>query len=106
LKIKVIKVGVTLIDADETYQEPAIRAAVAAGKDAADVISEYTDTGRSNISYDEYAVVCEDDGTLLWHGWLTGDRDAEAPSQARRWFAGMSAADRAAEFAREASRGW
>jgi len=96
LKIKVFEVGAALIDADDEYQEPAIRAALEAGGDVADVIADYTDTDRSNISTDDYAVVFEDDGTLLHHGWLSGDRNAEPPPQARRWFAEMSAADRVA----------
>lgn len=102
MKIKVIEVGSTLIDADPEYQEPAIRAALDAGGDVGDTIIDYTDTDTSNISCDKYAIACEDDGTLLWHDWLTGDRNAEAPPQARAWYAGMSAADRAAEFAKEA----
>lgn len=109
MKIKVIEIGSTLIDADAEYQEPDIRAAIDAGGDVGDVITECTDTERSNVSCDEYAVACdeyavacEDDGTLLWHGWLSGDRNAEPPPQARAWYAEMSAADRAAAFAREA----
>lgn len=102
MKIKVIEVGSTLIDADPAYQEVAVRATLDAGGDVGDVIVDYTDAERSNISCDEYAIVCEDDGALLWHGWLTGDRNAEPPPQAHAWFAGMSAADRAAEFAQEA----
>lgn len=106
MKIKVIEVGETLIDADGEYQEPVIRAALAFGGIGGGTVDngvvDCTDTDTSNISTDDYAVVCEDDGTLLWHGWLTGNRAAEPPPQARRWFAEMSAADRAAEFSREA----
>jgi len=105
VKIKVIEVGSTLIDADAEYQEPAIRAVLEYRRsegDVAGVIGDWTDSDRSNISTDDYAIACEDDGTLLWHGWLTGDRNAEPPPQARAWFAGMSAADRAAAFAKEA----
>lgn len=102
MKIKVIQVGEMLIDADEEYQEPAIREALAGGGDTASVIVDYTDTDTSNISCDNYAVACEDDGTLLWHGWLTGYRERPAPPQALHWLDGMSAADRAAEFSGEA----
>lgn len=101
MKIKVIEVGSMLIHLDEMYQEPGIRAAIDADGDVADAIAECTDTDTSNISTDDYAVVFEDDGTLLWHGWLTGGRERPAPPQARRWFAGMSAADRVAELGRE-----
>lgn len=101
MKIKVFEVGETRIDADEEYQEPAIRAALEAGGDVADTIAECTDTDTSNISTDDYAVVFEDRGTLLWHGWLSGDRGAEPPPQARRWITGMSAGDRVAECAKE-----
>ena len=102
MKIMVFEAGSTLIDADGEHQEPAVRAALDAGGDVADVIAEYTDTERSLITTDDYAIACEDDGTLLWRGWLTGDRGAEPPFEARAWFAGMSAADRAAGFAGEA----
>jgi len=92
LKIKVIEIGGTLFDADEEYQEPAIRAALEAGGDTASVITDYTDTDRSDISTDDYAVVHEDDGTLLWHGWLTGGRERPAPPQALEYLAGLGAA--------------
>lgn len=101
MKIKVIEVGACLIDADGEFQEPAVRAALKFG-DVAGIITDYTDTERSNISTDDYAIACEDDGTLLWHGWLTGARDAEPPPQALHWLDGMSAAGRAAEFGGEA----
>jgi hypothetical protein len=99
VKIKVFKVGEGRIDADEEYQEPAIRAALDAGGDTAGVITDYTDTDRSDISTDDYAVVFEDDGTLLWHGWLTGGRERPAPPQAQPWLG--SPAGRVAEYARE-----
>ena len=107
MRIKVFEVGEALIAADAEYQEPAIRAAIGSpgysGRDViADVITEWTDTDRSNISTDDYAVVCEDDGGLLWHGWLTGDQCAEPPPQARRWLTGMSKGDRANAFRGEA----
>jgi hypothetical protein len=102
MKIRVIEVGSCLIDADTGYQEPAIRAALAGGGDTASVVGDYTDTDRSNISTDDYAIAFEDDGVLLWHGWLSGYRERPAPPQALHWLDGMSAADRAAEFSKEA----
>lgn len=79
MKIKVYSRGTTDIDADGEYQEPAIREALAAGGDVGSEIIDCTDTERSDISHDEYAIVTEDDGTELWRGWLTGDPDAPAP---------------------------
>lgn len=101
MKIKVFEVGETLIGADPDYVEAPIRAALADG-DVADAIIDYTDAERSNISCDEYAIACEDDGVLLWHGWLTGDPAAPPPPQAQAWLTGMSAKDRAAAFEKEA----
>jgi hypothetical protein len=100
MKIMVFEVGETRIDADPDHQEPAIRDALAGGDllNVMDVIGDWTDTERSDISTDDYAIVFEDNGTLLCHGWLTGNRAAEAPPQARPWLTGMSAKDRAASF--------
>jgi hypothetical protein len=100
VKIMVFEVGSTLIDADGEHQESAIRAALDAGGDVADIITEYTDTERSDISTDDYAIACEDDGVLLWHGWLTGGRERPAPPQAQPWLG--SPADRVAKYAGEA----
>ena len=102
MKIKVFEVGETLIDADPDYTERAVRAALSDG-DVADAIVDYTDTERSNISCDEYAAVFEDNGALVWHGWLTGlGADVPPPAQARHWLTGMSAGDRREAFAKEA----
>jgi hypothetical protein len=88
VKINVTSTGKTTIDADATWQEPQIRAALRqlANEDAADdyvasEIIELTDSERSDISHDEYATVTEDDGTVLWAGWLDG-RDEPAPEPA------------------------
>lgn len=89
MKIQVIEIGTTLIDADPEYQEPVVRAALEAGGDVADTIIDYTDSERSNISGDEYAIVHEDDGTVLWQGWLTGDQAAETPVQALDYLASL-----------------
>lgn len=89
MKIKVIEIGSTLVDADPEYQEPVVRAALDAGGDVADAIIDYTDSERSNISGDEYAIVHEDDGTVLWQGWLTGADDEACPPQAVEYLASL-----------------
>lgn len=81
MRIQVFKIGSTLIDADPEYQEPAFREALAAGH-LGETIIDYTDSARSDISCDEFAIVHEDNGTVLWQGWLTGDDDAPFPQQA------------------------
>lgn len=90
MKIHVTSQGKTVIDADLVYQEPAVRTVIndmaagsATGYDVASTIMDYTDTDKSNISHDEHAVVTEDDGTVLWSGWLTGNPDAAPPDA--RW---------------------
>lgn len=91
MKIKVWSRGETEIDADAEYTEPAIREALNAlaagaetepGCDIANTIVNHTDTDKSNISHDEYAIVTEDDGTELWRGWLIGDPEEPAPEGA------------------------
>ena len=82
MKITVWSAGKTVIDADGEYQEPAIRDAIDGRIDIVETIVDYTDTERSDVSHDEYAVVTEDDGTELWRGWLTGDPDAAPPAEA------------------------
>lgn len=91
MKIKVFEIGTTLIDADPEYQEMAVREALLGGVegDVADTIIDYTDAERSNISGDEYAIVHEDDGTVLWQGWLTGVVDVTCPPQAAEYLAGL-----------------
>ena len=89
MKVQVFEIGSTLIDADPEYQEPAVRAALDAGGDVADAIIDYTDSERSDISGDQYAIVHEDDGTVLWQGWLTGDPDAVLPVQATEYLASL-----------------
>ena len=89
MKVKVFEVGSTLIDADPKYQEPAFREGLSGGFLATAII-DYTDAERSDISCDEYAIAHEDDGTLLWQGWLTGDDDAPAPQQAMDYLAGLA----------------
>lgn len=94
MKIKVIEVGSTLIDADTEYQEPVVRAALEAGGDVADTIIDYTDCERSNISGDEYVIVHEDDGTVLWQGWLTGQGDdVPCPPQAADYLRALGPAN-------------
>jgi hypothetical protein len=86
MKIKVYSQGATSIDLDAEYQEPAIREAIEDGcNDVASEIIDYTDTERSNISYEQYAVVTEDDGTEKWRGWLgMGRKNIPAPDVALR----------------------
>jgi chromosome segregation ATPase len=73
VKIKVFSRGKAVIDADHEYQEPMIREAIdQRAVDVGGVIIDYTDTERSNISYDQYAIVTGDGGLILWQGWLTG----------------------------------
>lgn len=95
MKIKIYSRGETAIDADIEYQEPGIRMAIndlwaGAPDRVASAITDCTDTERSDISHDEYAIVTEDDGTELWRGWLSGDQNAPAPGElgeAARYFA-------------------
>jgi len=82
MKIKIYSRGETDIDADEMYQVPGIREALANGGDVGSEIVDCTDSERSDISHDDYAIVTEDDGTELWRGWLTGDPNAPAPAEA------------------------
>lgn len=88
MKINVYSRGSTEIDADSEYQEPEIREAidrynaggsVQPGDGVTDTIIDLTDTERSDISHDHYAIVTEADGTELWRGWLTGDPEAPSP---------------------------
>ena len=83
MKIHVWSRGETAFTLDGEFAGPTIREAIEDGcNDAASVITDYTDTERSDISYDDYAVVTSDFGTELWRGWLTGDKDAPAPDAA------------------------
>ena len=82
MKIQVWSRGATVISADSRHQEPFIREALRHGGDTGSEILECADYNLSDISYDHYAVVSEDDGTELWRGWLTGDPNAAAPDTA------------------------
>jgi len=83
MDIEVWSVGSAKFPADPEYQEPAIREAIDQRGDVASVIIDYTDSERSNISYDEYARVTGDvPGLVLFEGWLTGDRKAPPPAGA------------------------
>jgi hypothetical protein len=97
MDIEVWSVGSTKFAADTEYQEPVIREAIDQRGDVADVILDYTDSERSNISYDEYARVTGDvPGLVLFEGWLTGDRNAPPPAGA------LASEDVAARHAAEA----
>jgi hypothetical protein len=88
VKIEVFSRGKTVIDADHEYQEPQIRKVIenhhrdnddASDDSVAEAIIEHTDSDRSDISHDQYAIVTEDDGAALWSGWLTGNPDQPPP---------------------------
>jgi hypothetical protein len=79
MEIEVWSVGKARFTADPEYQEPVIREAIDQRGDVADVILDYTDSERSDISYDEYARVTGDvPGLVLFEGWLTGSPDGLA----------------------------
>ena len=79
MKIKVIAQGETEFTPDAGYAEPAIRAAIAAGTRVELAIMDYTD-GQRDTGTDEYIIITEDDGTVLWSGWLSGHlKDKAAP---------------------------
>jgi hypothetical protein len=86
MKITVYSRGKTQIDADTEYQDPMIREAIDQRGDVAGVIVDYTETERSGITCDDYAIVTGDNGRELWHGWLTGNRDAPPPGEALTGF--------------------
>jgi hypothetical protein len=82
MEIEVWSVGKAKFTADPEFQEPVIREALDTRGDVADVIIDYTDSERSDISHDEYARVTGDDpGLVLFEGWLTGDQDAPSPAE-------------------------
>jgi hypothetical protein len=84
MEIEVWSVGKAKFTADAEYREPMIREAIDQRGDVADVITDYTDSERSDISHDEYARVTGDIPDLvLFEGWLTGDRNAPPPSGAQ-----------------------
>lgn len=91
MKIDVYSRGFTRIDADAQWQVPGIasaiterRAAQASDADVALAILDCTDSERSDISHDEYAVVTDDDGTVIWAGWLHGDPSVPPPAEAQQ----------------------
>jgi hypothetical protein len=83
MEIEVWSVGKTKFTADPEFQEPVIREVIDQRGDVADVIIDYTDSERSDISHDEYARVTGDvPGLVLFEGWLTGDRNTAPPASA------------------------
>lgn len=84
MEIHVISKGTTKISPREHQEAAVIREAISAGDHAriAYVIDDQTDIERSGIRRDDYVTVTGDDGTVLWQGWVTGDRDAPAPAEA------------------------
>lgn len=100
MEIEVWSVGKAKFTADTEYQEPMIREAIDQRGDVASVIIDYTDSERSDISYDEYARVTGDIPDLvLFEGWLTGDRNAPPPAASRTDAGTVSAATQADEGA-------
>lgn len=80
MEIEVWSVGKAKFTADPEFQEPVIREVIDQRGDVADVIIDYTDSERSDISHDQYARVTGDlPGLVLFEGWLTGDRNAPPP---------------------------
>jgi hypothetical protein len=90
--IKVVSKGTNDFTADADHEEPAIRAAILTG-DAAHIRSEIMDyTDGREPEHEEYVTVTEDDGSVLWAGWLSWHLDAEpAPGtltvDMHRWYA-------------------
>lgn len=82
MKIKVIERGETEFTASTEWTEPDIRAALGSRIDVdgavRSAIYDTTDTER-DTDPDEYITITEDDGTVLWSGWLTGDKGKPAP---------------------------
>lgn len=81
MKMRVIVQGSEEIDLGADDAAIAILAAISgeSGEDVRSEIIDYTDTERSGISCDEYAIVTGDDGTVLWQGWLDSDKDDVPP---------------------------
>jgi hypothetical protein len=83
VKIKVFDCGGTEFTADTEYQEQVIREAIEDGcNDVSSVIVDYTDTERSDMDHDQYVTVAEDDGTVMWCGWLGGVEGPPPDSEA------------------------
>lgn len=95
MEIEVWSVGKAKFTADPEFQEPVIREVIDQRGDVADVIIDYTDSERSDISHDEYARVTGDiPGLVLFEGWLTGDRNAPPPATLERESAAFNEAPR------------
>jgi hypothetical protein len=93
LKIKVIERGETEFTASTEWTEPDIRAALAADDKDDNVRSAIYDTtdGERDTDSDQYITITEDDGTVLWSGWLTGAKDKPAPDVHRDALAEIAA---------------
>jgi hypothetical protein len=81
VKMRVIQYGDKTFDLDDEYAGPAIAAAISgeSGEGIRSEVIDYTDTERSDIDRDEYAIVTGDDGNVLWQGWLDSDKDDVPP---------------------------
>jgi hypothetical protein len=94
LKIKVIERGETEFTASTEWTEPDIRAALASDDKDGNVRSAIFDTtdGERDTDSDQYITVTEDDGTVLWSGWLSGHlKDKSAPDAHRDALAEIAA---------------
>jgi hypothetical protein len=80
MKMLVIVQGRARFGLDAEFAEPAIREAIEDGcNDVASQVIDYTDSERSDIDRDEYVTVTEDDGAVLWQGWLDSSKRDDPP---------------------------
>ena len=77
MKIKFVTRGAGEITPDAESEEPAIRTAIETG-DSRHIRSEIMDYAEGRDSEpEEYLTVTEDDGAVLWSGWLSQHLDAQ-----------------------------
>jgi len=81
MKMRVIALGDKEFTLDGEFAAPAIAGAIAgeSGEDVRSEIIDYTDTERSGMDHDEYAIVTGDDGGVLWQGWLDSGKAGDPP---------------------------
>jgi len=80
MRMRVIALGDKEFDLDGEFAAPAIAAAISgeSGEDVRSEVIDYTDTERSDIDRDEYAIVSDASG-VLWQGWLGSGQDDVPP---------------------------
>jgi hypothetical protein len=77
VKIKFVTRGAGEITPDAESEEPAIRAAIETG-DSRHIRAEIMDYAEGrDADPEEYITVTEDDGAVLWSGWLSQHLDAQ-----------------------------